>query len=752
MPVLSVSAPLLRLMPARYADDAGSFVSGADPVEVARIVFDQQGDMPNSSGWAAMLVSWGQFLDHDLSLTRDASGEFVTVSGLAGPFQRSVYQNGSRPGDPRLQLNEITPEMDASMIYGSTVDRTELLRSFEGGRLRMGEEPGSEFGLLPLAGPEDVMAGAHASAGPLFLAGDIRANENVGLTTLQTLLVREHNHWADRLVGLHPGWTDEQVFQAARSIVEFEIQTITYRDWLPLLLAGNEALAPVAAVLAPSAGHDPSVDGQISTEFSTAAFRVGHTMVASKVPLMDAAGGSDPDADLSVMQAFFNTAPFLGGGMDDLLRSQTGTAAQQVDTKMIDDLNFFLVTGDGVSGFSLAALNILRGRDHGLAGYLETRAALLGDIDPMSVAADDFSVITSDATLQAQLAQVYDSVHDVDLWVGGLAEDKAPGAQLGPVFAWIVADQFLRTRSADESFGQLVDMLGADLVAEITHGGLRDIILRNSGVDYVQTNPFLDTARQMGDDAANTIQGGSGSDLIMGMGGQDSLAGSWGQDVLYGGDAADVLSGGGGGDMLLGENGSDMLKGGNGHDTLIGEDGNDHLVGNHGRDALDGGTGDDMLSGGGGRDELRSGQGTDLLQGGAGHDTLMGNGGEDQLWGNDGYDLLLGGQGDDRLYGGRGQDTLEGGAGNDMLRGGAGADVFRFRGDFDRDVILDFDNIVSGDRIDLSRVATILDMEDLEANHMVSIDQDTLIHDGIGNFIRITGVQPGDLDASDFLF
>lgn len=750
MAVLPDPTPLVRLMDASYGDNVGSMAPGADPIDIARIVFDQDGAMPNPAGWSAMLVSWGQFLDHDLSLTRDASGEMVAVPGLVGPFQRSVYEGGEGPGDPRMPVNEITPQLDASMIYGSTAARTDLVRSHEGGRLRVSDEPGSDHGLLPLAGPGEEMAGAHAGAGPLFLAGDVRANENIGLTTLHTLLMREHNYWADRLSDEHPGWSDEQLFQAARSIVETEIQTITYRDWLPKLLAGNEGLAPVAAALGASTGYDPSVNGQVSVEFSTAAFRVGHTMVASEVPLMDMAGSADPDRALSVMEAFFNAAPLLDGNMNDILRSQTGTAAQAIDTKVIDDLNFFLVNGDGVSGFSLAALNILRGRDHGLSSYLETRAALLGDVDPASVAADDFSVITSDVVLQADLAQVYDSVHDVGLWVGGLAEDRAEGAQLGPVFAWIVADQFMRTRLADESFGQLADMLGEGLASEVAETGLRDIILRNSGVDYLQTDPFLDTARQMGGETADVLMGDAGSDLIMGMGGQDHLIGGAGRDALYGGEAADILAGGNYHDLLMGEAGNDRLIGGYGYDTLSGGEGQDHLYGNHGRDSLSGDDGDDALFGGGDNDRLLGGAGDDRLLGGALHDVLIGNAGDDELWGNRGYDVLHGGIGNDRLYGGHGQDTLVGGAGDDRLFGGPGADVFRFAGAFGQDVILDFETTL--DRIDLSALTSIVSVVDLQLHHMTSTAQGTLIDDGAGNTILIAAVQPGELDMGDFLF
>jgi peroxidase len=771
MPVLDAPTPLLRLTDVRYGDGVGSFSLGVDPVKIAQLIFDQDGDMPDPGGLSALMVSWGQVIDHDLSLTRDASGELVFVPGLIGPFQRSVYDGGTGSGDPRQPLNEITPQMDASMVYGSTPERLTDLRSYAGGRMRTSADPASdERGLLPLAEDEDEMAGSHAATGPLFLAGDIRANENIGLTTLQTLFMREHNYWAGRLAKLHPDWTDEQLFTTARSIVEVEIQTITYESWLPALLVGNEALAPVAAVLAPSTGFDPTVNGQVSVEFSTAAFRVGHTMVSSEVPLLDEAGEPTTDTPLSVMDAFFNSAPLRSGAFDDILRSQAGMYAQAIDTKIIDDLNFFLTSGDGVTGFSLAALNILRGRDHGLESYINTRAALLGDLDPASIAPDDFGVISSDPAIQAALADIYANVHEVDLWVGGLAEDRAAGAQLGPVFAWIVADQFQRTRTADDSFGKLADTLDSALVEEIANTGLRDLILRNTDITHLQADPFYHADRVMGQETNDLIWGSDKADLIMGMGGQDMLMGGDGRDALFGGDGADHLRGGMAADELQGQDGNDTLSGWKGDDVLLGGAGHDQLFGSFGQDAMDGGTGNDTLRGGMGSDTLNGGEGDDLLTGwkgddqlaggdgddqllgGAGRDTLDGGNGNDELRGGAGPDRLNGGTGSDQLYGGYGADTLDGGAGNDFLHGGVGSDIFIFFDGFGMDIIAGFEAANPFEQVDLSGVSAITDWMDLQANHLTQSGADTIISDGFGNSVTLLNIELSAVDASDFLF
>src|SRR5438132_13768112 len=90
----------------------------------------------------------------------------------------------------------------------------------------------------------------------LFLAGDVRANENVELTSLQTLFMREHNRIADDLAQKNASWTDEQLYQGARKIVIAEIQAITYNEFLPAPLGRN--------ALARYRGDNPKTDPAIA--------------------------------------------------------------------------------------------------------------------------------------------------------------------------------------------------------------------------------------------------------------------------------------------------------------------------------------------------------------------------------------------------------------------------------------------------------------------------------------------------------
>ena len=557
-----------RLVEARYDDGVSEvFAGGADPVTVSMVVFDQDGDSPNDAGLSTLFTTFGQFLDHDMVLTLDNDDTgTLSLIGMPHDVARSNIADSIEDGDAIAPPNAVTWQIDGSQVYGSTDARMDDLRSFEGGKLRMQDDQTSAADMLPDADADSFMAGDIEGDDPVYLAGDIRANENPNLLSMQTMFVREHNYWADRLAEDNPDWDDDQLYDAARSIVEYELQQITYNEWLPHLIgdaAGDD--------MADYGGYDPDTIGEISVEFSTAAFRFGHTLVSDSIDIIGEDGVDQ--GSLALMEAFFNHAPVEDSGIDAIIRGQLQATAQALDTEIVDDLNFFLSTPDGVTGFSLAALNLARGLDHGLESYVETRAALLGDIDPDALDPLDFSIITSDEDVQARLAAAFDNVFQVDLWTGGLAEDAVDGTQLGPLFSFIVADQFNRTREADDSFGQLDPALGEDILAEIQGSTFATIITRTTDVDMVQDDVFLAADRSLSDagDVETTWQ----ADLI-------TLAAKTLDGSLYTGKGADtvILSGGTvitgnvqmvqGADTLIATSGliTGTIKTGRGDDTV----------------------------------------------------------------------------------------------------------------------------------------------------------------------------------------
>lgn len=485
----SAGADLIRLAAAQYTDGISSPAGATRPS--ARVISNAiaahpSGDILSATHLSAFAYLWGQFIDHDLDLTTTSSsaGSFnvpvpsgdpqfdPTGTGTQViPLTRSTYDPTTGTTTPRQQLNVITAFLDGSMVYGSDAARAAALRAFVGGRLLT-----SAGGLLPfntggLANAND----AHIFPdNQLFLAGDIRANENSELTSLQTLFVREHNRLAGNIAAQHPGWSDEQIYQQARRLVIGEIQAITYNEFLPALLGRN--------ALGRYTGYNPSVNPGISTEFSTAAYRLGHSMLTDDVEFINN-DGTDARAVMSLSQVFFNPTVVESTGVDPILKYLASSNSEEIDNYVVDSVRNFLFGPPGAGGLDLASLNIQRGRDHGLADYNTTRASL--GLPRVT----SFSQITSDPVLAAKLQSLYGSVDNVDLWVGGLAEDHAAGSNVGPTFKAILVDQFTRTRAGDRFWYQR-DLSPAEL-SIVNNTTLADIIAANTGISNLQPNAFV---------------------------------------------------------------------------------------------------------------------------------------------------------------------------------------------------------------------------------------------------------------------
>ena len=462
---------LVRLADADYGDGVSSLAGDdrASARAISNAVADQDGDTLNTLGRTDFLWLWGQFIDHDLDLTEAATPEEAadiavptgdaffdpTGSGEATiGFNRSIHDESS---GQREQINEITAFIDGSMVYGSDAERAAALRTFEGGRLKVTHRGDGD--LLPFN--VEGLPNAGGTRADLFLAGDVRANENVYLTAMHTLWVREHNRLADEIAEAEPSLDDEQIYQQARRLVVAQVQAITYNEWLPALV-GSDAVSEYR-------GYDATVDPSIANEFSTAAFRFGHSLLPSTLFV----AGDDGEAlPLELRNAFFRPDQVDAIGVDNLLGGAALGLSSELDEQIVDDLRNFLFGQPGAGGFDLVSLNIQRGRDHGLASYNDTREAL------GLPRARSFAAISSDADVQAKLAEAYDSVDEVDLWVGGLAEDAVRGSMLGATFHAIVVDQFERLRDGDRFYYE--NEFGRRQAAELGSTRLADVITRNT--------------------------------------------------------------------------------------------------------------------------------------------------------------------------------------------------------------------------------------------------------------------------------
>src|SRR5205085_9592792 len=147
------------------------------------------------------------------------------------PLSRSVFDTstGTSKSNPRQQISQITAWIDGSMIYGSDPMRAAALRTFVGGQLKVSSTAVGDLPPLNTAGLPNANDAHRVSGDKLFLAGDVRANENIELTSLHTIFLREHNRLATQIATANPRLTDEEIYQKARAQVIAEIQVITYK-------------------------------------------------------------------------------------------------------------------------------------------------------------------------------------------------------------------------------------------------------------------------------------------------------------------------------------------------------------------------------------------------------------------------------------------------------------------------------------------------------------------------------------------
>ena len=107
--------------------------------------------------------------------------------------------------------------------------------------------------------------------------------------------------------------------------------------------------------------------------------------------------------------------------------------------------------GDGIVA-DLLSINIQRGRDHGLAPYVDFREEcgglantfrdLLVNIDPDQLRRIKSSYVRDNDTIDAFL-------RDIDLYVGGISENPQAGSIMGQTFTCIIARHFQRLRFGD---------------------------------------------------------------------------------------------------------------------------------------------------------------------------------------------------------------------------------------------------------------------------------------------------------------
>ena len=484
-----VSTPLGHMQAYSNASNRGPF---DPPKPSARLVSSTVVTEKNANDkfYTNMLMQWGQFIDHDMSLAPElqahckscqqtdkcepiqiplndpvfGNGRGSSDDGLCLQFKRSVpvcVAPNQNDLTPRQQRNDITSFIDGSLIYGNSENESDFLRAHKDGLMLM-----DSGGYLPVDA---------SSVGQLYITGDgVRANEHTGLVTLHTLWVREHNRIARKLKSLNQHWTDQRIWLEARKIVGAELQKITYYDYLVKVL-GYE-LFDKLLVKHCTAQYDTGLDATIPNEFATAAYRFGHSQVQPVLSRFSTDMYHDSlNKPLSLLASFFNTTAFLETDIDAILRGLVSDSSSYTDEHLDSILTTSLFEGSVlINGSDLAALNIQRQRDHGMPSYVTMKNFCLNQFSFLP------SLGVENEITRMRLEQVYGTMETVDLWVGGLTEEKINGSLIGPTFACIFGLTFCNLKTGDRFWYENEGVFAPDQLEEINKITLSRVICDNT--------------------------------------------------------------------------------------------------------------------------------------------------------------------------------------------------------------------------------------------------------------------------------
>ncbi|CAF0918628.1 unnamed protein product [Brachionus calyciflorus] len=533
----AANTALKRLLPAEYENGFstpkgwnkshlyhGYMLPNARDVTTKLLTTDK---ITDDQKFSLMLMQWGQFLDHDLghtvmamSLNRFSNGiacrdsctneqpcfpievlpndtrrthvpgqcmEFVRSSAVCGSGETSLLGNKIHQ---REQLNQLTAFIDASNVYGSSdQDGFDIReRTVNTGKLKVHSTPKYPKGFLPfnLDTPMDCQRDNTTTVG-CFMAGDYRANEQLGLLAMHNLWVRHHNYMVDRLKKVNPHWLPEQLFQETRKIISAQMQFITFEQWLPYVFGPSGM-----KILGKYKGYDPHVEPIITNEFATAAFRFGHTLIQPFTFRFNETFQPIPEGNLLLRDSFF--APqryYYEGGMDPILRGLFGSPAKLKLPRetMNSELTERLFHITRAISQDLAALNIQRGRDHGIPGYAAFRK-LCNLTEAKSF--DDLKKEISNKEVRDILQKLYGDVRNIDLFPGGILEDVVPGAKMGPTFMCIISHQMKVLRDGDRFWYENPSQFTPAQLREIKKTSFAKIICENGdNMPYIQRDVFL---------------------------------------------------------------------------------------------------------------------------------------------------------------------------------------------------------------------------------------------------------------------
>ena len=340
-------------------------------------------------------------------------------------------RKASEANTPQTYLNEVTHWWDGSQIYGSSDEKAKQLRTGEGGKMRLNEK-----GQLPVGkdGIEET---------------GFSRNWTLGLATMHTMFVKEHNAIADMLKESYPDWNDDQLFHKARLINSALMAKIHTVEWTPNVLPnaklysgmlanwygeatkairGEENRKAVAWLnvsdeaiggLVGNKIEKHGVPAWLSEEF-VSDYAILHSMLPDTLKMGRIGEEKKDDLALNEIRQKKSSDVMDEYGLANVFHSfGTQHPGQLVLNNYPETLQDLSVPGFGF--FDMAAVDILRDRERGVPRYNEMRRQL--GLNPIK----KFEDLTDDPEVLEDLKKIYNyDVEQIDFKIGSLAESTRP--------------------------------------------------------------------------------------------------------------------------------------------------------------------------------------------------------------------------------------------------------------------------------------------------------------------------------------
>jgi len=333
--------------------------------------------------------------------------------------------------------------------------------------------------------------------------GDGRCPATPILLAYHKLFLHEHNRIVDGLkaAGLRDT-NGNTLFQVARAINIAQYQAIVFEEYLKLLLPIEIYNLYELECRDIISSYIDTIDAGLYNSFTTAAFRFGHSMIPEEAIKNGPSKHSIQDTLLKA------TDSVNDGNFISFLLGASETPCHKVDRHVTNHMRGHDNT-KFIGGRDIAAMNLARGRDHGLQPYYILRiwfSEILGggdimkDIEPAD--REILQELYKDAIFPGG-SEEHLGEGLTDLWLGGLMEKHRTTGKVGPLFAAIIGFQFNHLKFGDRYFFSHSSDKGGkgllpDLRRMVSKRKLSDLICDNgNGLEEVKSNPFEFTSNSV---------------------------------------------------------------------------------------------------------------------------------------------------------------------------------------------------------------------------------------------------------------